>query len=88
LFPQGTVAFPNPNFVTRNMAANTDMDWDSETIYRIRFTNCNPINVGGLIRIVIPSGYASVDTFCTVYQGIIGFPQKLTSSLACTRVGN
>jgi hypothetical protein len=70
------------------MAANTDMDWDSETIYRIKFTNCHPINVGGLIRIVYPSGYASVDTVCNVSQGIIGSQQKLSSSLACTRVGN
>jgi len=85
LFPEGTLATPNPNFVTRNMAANTDMDWDSETIYRIRFTNCHPINVGGLIRIVIPTGYATVDTVCSVFQGIVGFQQKLSSSLACVR---
>jgi hypothetical protein len=88
LFPEGTYALPAPNFVTRDMAANKDMDWDSETIYRIRFTNCHPINVGGLIRIVIPTGYASVDTVCSVFQGIVGFQQKLSSSLACTRVGN
>jgi hypothetical protein len=85
LFPNGTLTNPNPNFVTRNTAANTDMDWDSETIYRIKFTNCHPINAGGLIRIVIPTGYKSVDTVCSVFQGIEGFKQKLSSSLNCAR---
>lgn len=72
LFPEGTLTPPpSPNFVTRS--TTTDMDYDSETIYRVRFTNCHPINAGGLIRIVVPSGYTSLATACSVYTGIVGF---------------
>lgn len=65
-----------------------DMDFDAEIIYRIKFVNCHEIDTTGMVQIQVPAGYADVSAQCSIYQGIVGIPRKLSSRIQCVKVGN